>query len=108
MLEIKLEGYDEVIRELRELQGRACELDGEHDVPFEELLTADFMFKHTRFSNVDMMLGESPWSMESTENFEAIPNAERDNYVSENTEFSGWAEMQQAAAERWAAKKLVL
>jgi hypothetical protein len=80
-------------------------LDG--DVHFSELFTAQFMRTHTdEFGSFEEFLEESPWTVESEVDFEAIPEREFDEYVAGNTVFKDWESMMSAAAREWAVRQL--
>lgn len=57
-----------------------------------------FMSEHTRFSTLDAMIEESQWTVETSEDFEAISDAEWDAYVAGVTDFDDREEMLQVAA----------
>ena len=52
------------------------------------------------------MVAESEWTVESVEDFEAIPDGPWDAYVQQTTQFRSWKEMQKSAAQEWTAKKV--
>lgn len=91
---------------LHKLQRRAKELDGTHQIPVPELLSSEFMRRQTSFSNFEAMLAASPFSVNSAEEFRAIPDAEWDAYVRENTRFSSWQAMLSAAGVEWMKGRL--
>jgi hypothetical protein len=91
---------------LHKLQRRAKELDGTHQVPVAELLTGEFMRRHTKFGSLDAMIEASPFTVESAEDFRAIPDAEWDAFVRQQTRFSSWREMLSSAGAEWMKKQL--
>jgi len=103
---MKIRGPDEFSKKLNDLAKKAEELDGQHTVGLNELLTPSFVSKHTRFANADDLFEASGFKVESQEDFEAIPDAEWDQFIRSVSSFSSWQEMLQAATEEWAAKKL--
>lgn len=67
-------------------------------------LTNTFMMRFTKFQNVDDFINNSPYS-----NFDEFVNAdaaERDKYVSEFTNFSTWAQMEEKAVTEDIKKQL--
>ena len=54
------------------------------------------------------MLEASGFSVESAEDFLAIPETEWDQFISQKTQFSNWQEMQKTAAVELMKKKLGL
>jgi hypothetical protein len=108
MIKAKIEGLDEVQRNLQRLQDRAKALDGTHNVPVTELLTPGFMREHVPgFSSLEEWFKKSGFKIESPEDFKAIPDADWDAYVRSSTSFSNWQEMLTAAGAQYVGKKLL-
>lgn len=103
---IQFSGLDDLEKELTEMAQRAEELDGTHEVPLNELLPRTFMQKHSRFSSFDQFLDESPFTVETSEDFDAIPNAEMDTYVSSVTDFDSWEDMLDEATQEYVSRKM--
>ncbi len=61
---------------LHKIQRRLKEVDGTHQVPVSQILSPEFVRKHTPFSSFDAMLTASPFSVNSAEDFRAIPDAD--------------------------------
>lgn len=95
-------------RKIRDLQRRAEELDGTHEIPFSELFGPAFLRKHTDFSSLDEMMAASGFKVETPEDFAAIPDAEWERFITSRTRFHSWEEMQKRAVEEWGARKLGL
>ena len=108
MLEFKIEGLDELQRSLDELGSRASQIHGKQDIPLDELLTAGFLAKHSRFLSVDELFEASGFRVESAEDFASIPDDEWERFVQQNTTFATWEDMLSAAGTEWAQKKLKL
>ena len=106
MLEMK--GLDELRHKLDDLARRADELDGEHKVPVSELLTADFISKHTSFSSADEMFRASRFKIETQEDFTTIRDNDWDDYIRSVSSFDSWQSMLGAAGQEWAKRKLGL
>ena len=104
----KIEGLDELQNKLDQLAKNAQSLDGEHNVPVSELLTDSFISRHTSFSSVDEMFKASGFTIETQEDFAAIPDAEWDNYIRSVSSFENWQSMLGAAGQEWAKRKLGL
>jgi hypothetical protein len=103
---IRFEGFDELRRKLKDLERRARSLSGEHHVSFGDLFPSSFMTRHTKYATIQEMIGASPWSVESQEDFASIPDEDWDQFVQESTRFTSWEEMRGKAVEEYAAKKL--
>ncbi len=105
MIEIKIDSSG-VERRLKEMKENAEKLDGENNVPFQELFNPAFMRKYTNFQNIDDMLENSGFKIESQEDFEAIDDLKWDEYVRKNTRFQNWHEMMSEATSLWALKQM--
>lgn len=103
---MKINGIDEIQRSLRQLSARAEALDGAHEVPIEDLLTADFIHEHTGCGSVDQWFEASPFKIETTADFKAIPDAEWDKFVRTTTDFESCQAMLAAASEQYVQAKL--
>ncbi|MEG0258434.1 MAG: hypothetical protein RR595_05605 [Lysinibacillus sp.] len=104
----KMDGFDELQKELEQLSKSAKELEGEQSVPFSELFTHDFMSKYTTFHSLESLLSSGNFKAETDEEFDAIPENELDSHVSKTTDFDNWEDMLGTAVEEYAVKKLGL
>lgn len=102
---IEFSGFDELSKKLDELQESAESMQGT-EVPLGELLNPGFLAKHTRFLSADEMFEASGFKVETTEDFENIPDEEWNDFIERNTPFATWNDMLSAAAAEWAARKL--
>jgi hypothetical protein len=103
---IRITGLDEMRRKLQTLQRRLQSLNG--PVPFEDLFPPEFMRRYTDFKAIEEMLGGFGTPIESTEDFERIPDADWDVYVKQKTRFKAWEEMQSKAGEEYLERRLNL
>lgn len=107
-MSFKIEGLDQLSRKLKDLEARARALDGTHQVRAEEMFTHDFMRRHTPFRTFSEMVRASGFTVESAEDFAAIPDQDWDTFVRQATSFSSWEAMQAAAGREWVAAKMGL
>lgn len=105
---IKVTGLDELQRKLIDMSRRAESLSGKHNVPIPELLTPDFLTRCSRFRSADEMFEASGFKIESSEDFAAISDAERDTFIRTHTSFSSWEAMLSEAGGEWAARRMGL
>jgi hypothetical protein len=56
---------------------------------------------HSGFDSFDQFLDESPWTVETHDDFEEIPTARFDEYVAEHTTFDTWEAMLSTAGRQW-------
>lgn len=99
---------DDLVDELEELGDRAEELDGENEVPLSELFNPNFMKGYTDFESIEEFFEESPWTVESEEDLDEIPDGPFNEYVSKHTVFSNQDEMMKKAGEEWTTDQLGL
>ena len=104
----KMDGFDELQKELKRLSESAKELDGEQSVTFGELFTQSFMSEHTTFGSFENLLSAGNFKAETDDEFDAIPESELDSHVSKTTNFSDWEDMLGTAVEEYTLKKLGL
>jgi hypothetical protein len=104
----KISGLDELQNKLSNLADKARELDGQHNVPISELLTADFLAKHTQFLSANDLFEASGFKVESTDDFKAIPDDKWDEFIRSVSSFANWQAMLASAGEEWAVKQLGL
>ena len=105
---IEMEGFEEFGKELENLQKKVSEAEGTHDVTFEQLFNEKFMKEHTKFSSIEKFFETGGFEASSNEDFDKIPVAELDKYVSQNTEFPNWEEMLGKAGDEWAIELMGL
>ena len=109
MIKVEMDGFDELTDRLDGLANRAGELNGkEVSVPLSELLNDNFVAEHSSFASFDELLTASPFKVETTEDFEAIPDAAWEAYIVATTSFESWQEMQKTAAGEHIGKMLGL
>jgi len=89
-----LERLDKLAQNLEDLSQKKF-------VSYDELFNSDFMNSNTQCSSFSDFLEAGGFKVESKEDFAAIPDAEFDLYVQQNTSFLNWAEMQEAATSSW-------
>lgn len=105
---IKITGLNKLKNQMKQMERGANELKNTKSVSFEELFTPSFMTKYTTFNSFDDLLLAGNFTVESNEDFEAIPENELDIHVSNTTNFENWEDMLGTATEEYAFKKLGL
>lgn len=98
-MDLEIEGLDDLQEQLEEM----ADLGGE--VPMVEIFTPEFMMMYTDFGSFEAFLEASPWTVESQEDFEAIPEDDFDKYVDEHTEFPSWEVMFETGGDRYFERK---
>lgn len=107
-MSVHIEGFEDFDEELQDLQERADELDGRNEIPMDQLFTEGFMQSYTSFNSLAAFFDDSPWTVETKEDFKSIPEDEFDRYVDEHTGFDDWETMLQAAGREWVTRQLDL
>ena len=102
----RIRGFDKVQRDLKKLQKNAQELHGTQEVQLGELLTDKFMQTNSQFNSIDEFFEALPWSIESQEDLEAIPDEEIDRFVDENSNVGSWSELLDKAGMEFVTRKL--
>jgi len=105
-MKIEVKGLDQLTRKLEDLQRRAENLSG--DVPMQEILTADFLRKHSRFNSLEEIFEASGFKVENQDDFKNIPDQPWDDFISKETSFPNWKEMLSTAGKEYAKRKLGL
>lgn len=103
---IKIEGLDKLQKRLKQMERAARDLNGSHEVKMSELFPLAFMQRHSRYSSFDALLDSSGFTVNTKEDFEAIPDDEFDTYIRSVTDFRDWRSMLNAGTEAYVAKKL--
>jgi hypothetical protein len=103
---VRSKGFKEFGKEIKKLQKRVEEASKPESVSFNILFHEGFMSKYTNFSSIDEFFEQSPFKVETEEDFEALDQTEFDKYVAEHTKFKDWNDMLSTAGQEHVAKKL--
>ena len=95
------------LRGLERLKRNARALHGTHHVPLGELFTPAFMSSCSRFHSFQALVAASPFNVRTAEDFKAIPDADRDAFIRQNTRFASWQDMVRAASVEWTKQRLL-
>lgn len=68
-------------------------------ISFADLLSPQFITEHTDFETIQELFQKSGFTVETEEDFKAIPDEEWDTFITENTSFDSWKDMQIKAFE---------
>jgi len=103
-----IEGMDKFQREMQRFQDKIQRLSGTRTVPITDLLTDDFMRKHTSFSSAQQMFDAIGFEINSAEDFQRIPDQDWDAFILRGTQFTSWDDMLGHAGEEYVVKQLEL
>lgn len=73
------------------------------EVKLGDMMNPAFISAHSSYANLDDLVNGSGFKVETAEDFKAIPDAEWDLFIKENTDFENWQEMQVAAHRDYVA-----
>lgn len=106
MFEFKFDdsGFKDLMKDLDKRSKRAQELEGEHQVTFDELFPVEFMRSNTHFDSIDNFLISAGIDPKNQESFDSYPQDKLDKFTEENTNFSSWEAMIQKATNQLASK----
>lgn len=91
---------------LDQLLKNAKEMEGAHQVKLTDTLNPEFVSSHSKFSDLEDLFAASGFKIDSPEDFAAIPDDEWDKFISENTDFTSWEEMQRSGGIEYMKAKL--
>ncbi len=103
-----VKGFDKFSKKLDELSNNANKLSETKSASMGEILTPEFVSRHTRFSNIDELFKAGGFGAESQAQFEAIPEDQLDAFIRTESPYQSWREMLNAAGAEWAKRKLGL
>jgi hypothetical protein len=103
MLKMTIHGVDEAIRKLDQLAKKAEALDGQHDVPLNELMPDSFVRRYTDYQSLQAMVDAG-----GIDTSDDLHGEDWNNFVASHSRFGGWKEMQNKAVAEWTKKKLGL
>ena len=106
MLDIKITGLDEFERLLKQLERNARSIGGKRLVDLSDLLNPEFLGRHTKFTSLEQLFEESPFQIETQEDFDALDERELDSFIRASTRFRSWQDILDEGANEWAEKKL--
>jgi hypothetical protein len=100
------EDLDRFQQKIKGIVHRAEKLDG-RSVPVPEMLTDDFMARHSDFKTAQEMFDSCGIEMKSDEAVALVlKTPEWNGFVASRTRFASWDAMVVAAGEEWALKQL--
>ena len=104
---LKVTGLNEQKKKLEEVGRKLRQIDGQR-IPITDLLTPEFVTKHTNFANAEEMFNASGFKVETNDDIAKIPDGKWDEFIRSSTSFSDWHKMLGSAGDEWAGKQLGL
>lgn len=99
-----MKGFKQLQKQLDQMKKGADELASTKEIAITELLTDNFLRKHSDFQSFEDF--ENQQIFETYQTIEEIPDDEMDAFISSNSSFNSWQEMIDSATSEYAAKKL--
>lgn len=103
---VEVKGFDRFDDLLHDFE-RDLENSG-GEVPVDDLLPPEFMRSYSDFDSFSELLAQSRWDVTDTDDFEAIPGNEFDDYVDEHTKFGDWETMLTVAAREYLMSQMLM
>jgi hypothetical protein len=105
---MKITGLDSLSKQLEQLAENAEELSNTKSSSFDEILTPDFMSRHTKFSNANNFFEASGFNVIDQTSFDAFPEDKLNIFVDSVSSFGTWRELLNTAGAEWVNRKLGL
>lgn len=102
----KLDGFDELNKELDKMIKAAEELEGENEIRLDELISDSFIRKHSTFQSFSEFSEQDIFKR--YDSFESIPQQELDDFIDQNTDFSSFNELLESATIDYTSRQLGL
>jgi len=110
-ISVDIKGLEEARRSIERMERNVKAIRGTHEVTISELLTPEFLRKHSRFASVEDLMIAGGFMAKSEaltrERFKAIPDKALDEFVSKETNFPDWKAMIGAAAGEYARRRML-
>ena len=90
-------GLDKLSKNMKTLSG---------EVKLSEWMNQKFISKYSNFNDIANLFEKSGFNIENKEDFEAIPDDQLNEFITNNTSFNSWEEMQKKAMEEYVKEKL--
>lgn len=107
MFEFKIHGLDDFQKDLKQLKRNARSIGQRRSIDLDQLLSKHFLRRHTKFSSLDHLFDESPFDVETQEDFDALNDRDLDDFIRKSTGFRSWQGMLDQAADEWAGAELL-
>jgi hypothetical protein len=105
---MEIKGLSDLRKKLDTLASNAKDLGNTKSASLTDILTAEFIARHTKFANADELFADSGFDVSGHAAFEAIPEDKLDTFINSVSSFGSWREMLNSAGAAWAKRKLGL
>ncbi|ELY3912039.1 TPA: hypothetical protein ACSE23_002909 [Acinetobacter baumannii] len=94
------------LKGLKQLTKNAEKLKQKGSASFTEIVNPDFISSNTDYSDIFDLFKHAGFEIETVEQIENIPEEDLDNFISENTRFESFVDLQKKAASEYMRKQL--
>ena len=102
-MKLEIDGLDKTFNKLKRIEKNSKQIDGtKTTVPLKELVNDQFVQKNTKFRNLDEMVEKSGYELEDFGELKEV-----DRFISQNSRFSSWEELQSEAIGEWGLKQIL-
>lgn len=91
---------------LKKLAANIKKLENQKQVEFGEIVSKEFIQKHTDFESLDDLFEKAGFKVLTIEDFEAIPQESIDSFINQKTKFKDFSDLQTQAAAEYVQKQL--
>lgn len=91
---------------LKKLAKNAEAMSGRSQIKLKDFMTPKFISNCSKFNDLEHLFNESGFTIESKEDYEAIPDDKWNEFIVKNTPFNSWAEMQKEAMNIYVKEQL--
>ncbi|KYZ08715.1 MULTISPECIES: hypothetical protein [Vibrio harveyi group] len=95
-----MDSFEKLAENTRNLQRKKS-------VKLADLMDSEFLAGCSDFKDLEHMFDESGFIINSKEDFEAIPDEEWEVFITNNTSFESWEDMQKAASAAFVKKQML-
>jgi hypothetical protein len=106
IVKITLSGFDDFEKSIEKFQEDVKELEGQHNIPFDELFPASFMSNYTDSLSIEELIQKGNFDISSQEDFDRIPDDKKNSLIAMHTSFLTWNQMFTKASEEWLVRRL--
>lgn len=105
-MDLKITGLKELERKLKEMERNARAIDGTNQVPVTDMFPPVFMRRYTDVGSFEELIETGGFTVETPEDFKAIPDAAWDAHVAAVTRFPNWQAMLKKGGTEWVSRKI--
>ena len=106
-MDLQVAGLEDIEETLGDALNRISELQAGTRVTSETFFSEKFMHAHTEFDSFAAFCAQSPWSLDSVGDVQAVSRDQLNEYIADTTDFDTWEAMKTQAAEEEIIERVV-